>query len=213
MVKVELFFLLASLVGTGTGMTVTDLDKVDGHISEKDGVLQEREEPIIIFNKATELFFHSENCPPGYYMGVMRNDVCYLIGLTELTHREASEFCRETQGGLVVIEDAYDHAYLVGHIVMQPELRAQSASSTLYWTSGTNLVDEVWTWSTTGQYMNFTKFSEQTNPDVSGYMGLFDDRQGSPSSYYDWWVYPAYGAPQKGRFICQHKIKHDDCDV
>ncbi|CAH1781568.1 unnamed protein product [Owenia fusiformis] len=129
-----------------------------------------------------------------------------MFVISRQTRSEASAICTEAAlgNGLVAIPTELHHAYIVSQIAMQPELRVNSSTSyNDYWTSGENVIDGVWTWSTTLQPFNYTKFWPEHNPST-GYVSLYDNRNINPSPYYDW---DSRLSPETSqRSICQHFV-------
>ncbi|CAH1781565.1 unnamed protein product [Owenia fusiformis] len=134
---------------------------ISGECSDTNiGSMQWRGQSIQYFNRETALFVQSEECLPGFFRGFWQNDNCYMFVTSQLTRSEASAFCTEAAlgNGLVAIPTELHHAYIVSQIVMQPELR--TADYQKFWTSGENVIDGVWTWSTTVQPFNYTNFGK-----------------------------------------------------
>ncbi|CAH1781567.1 unnamed protein product [Owenia fusiformis] len=159
---------------------------------------------IQYFDRATALFEQSEDCLPGFFKGVWQNETCYMFVTAELTRSEASTFCTEGAlgNGLVAIPTELHHAHIVGQIVMQTELRASSSSSQYYWTSGENF-SGLWTWGTSLEPFNYTKFWTGSTPST-GFLALYESRSASPSPYYDW--ISTTSITNAYRSICQHFI-------
>ncbi|CAH1781566.1 unnamed protein product, partial [Owenia fusiformis] len=165
---------------------------------------------IQYFNRPTALFAQSADCLPGFYKMIMQNESCYMFVTALLPRGEASAFCTEGAlgNGLVAVETELHHAFIVGQIVMQRELRAPFNTLNQYWTSGSNVADGTWTWTTTLRPFNYTKFWEGTGQDPSGFVSLYDNRASNPSLYYDW--FPSFAVEEVHRSICQHFIVNSD---